>query len=124
MTVDEMRSAVGKCKHPDYTFGVVEDSRGAIYLQASYQEPDTVTGIDETQLTRRWFLSPHMTKSEIVQTVFKCVMTSMEHRAREWFKYRGEAIFGPHFNVDSLHELSLHPHSYEMREEMEASIKW
>jgi hypothetical protein len=68
-------------------------------------EPDTVTGEREWQLTRRWFLSPQMGESEIVQTVFKCLMTSLEHRAREWFTFDGEPVFGPHFDVRALHQL-------------------
>lgn len=89
-----------------YFFFVTQDGRGAIYLHAEYDEPDSTTGKIEIQRTRRWFLSPEMTRSEIVQTVFKCVMTSMEHRAREWFKYKQRAIFGPHFSVDDLVELA------------------
>jgi hypothetical protein len=29
----------------------------------------------------------------------------MEHRTREHFRYRGAAVFGPHFDVDALVEL-------------------
>lgn len=93
------------CAFPDYDFKVEIDGRGATYLQASYEEPDTVTGNVEKQVTRRWFLSPQMTRSEVVQTVFKCVMTSMEHRVREWFSYKSQPVFSPHFDVDELHSL-------------------
>lgn len=98
----KMSQTVAKCNFPDYDFNVILDDRGSIYLQGSYMEEDTVTGVPELQKTRRWFLSPEMTKDEIVQTVFKCVMTSLEHRCREWFTYREKPIFGPHFSVDSL----------------------
>ena len=50
-------------------------------------------------------LSPEMTRSEVVQTVFKCALTSMEHRTREFFHYRGRAVFGPHFDVEALWQL-------------------
>nr|WP_315206420.1 hypothetical protein [uncultured Albidiferax sp.] len=43
-----------------------------------------------------------MTPSEVVQTALKCVLTSLEHEARENFKYKGAPIFGPHFDVDDL----------------------
>lgn len=102
MKVEEMRDILLECHFPDYEFEVVADSRGSIYLRAGYDEPDTTTHKVEHQVTRRWFLSPQMTKSEIVQTAFKCILTSMEHRTREWFRYKGQAIFGPHFDVDSL----------------------
>lgn len=65
-------------------------------------EPDVYTGKDETQFTRKWLISPHATKSEIVQTCFKLCITSMEHRCREHFKYMNTRVFGPHFDIDDL----------------------
>lgn len=105
MTIDEIQEVVRLCKFHDYKFAVAIDSRGAMYLQGRYWEADVKTGVSEVQSTRRWFLSPMMTRSEIVQTVFKCSLTSMEHRTREWFKYRDEAVFGPHFDVEKLWKL-------------------
>ena len=55
--------------------------------------------------TRKWLLSSHMTRSELAQTALKCVLTSVEHRVREHFLYRGERVFGPHFHVEALHGL-------------------
>lgn len=54
---------------------------------------------------RKWRLSYHMTKSEIVQTAFKAVLAAVEHETREQFLYRGAAIFGPHYDVDHLHDI-------------------
>lgn len=105
MTVEEMCGVVADCRYEEYGFKVELDGRGEIYLQGLYEEPDTVTGEPEIQYTRRWLLSPEMTKSEIVQTVFKCVLTSAEHRVREWFKFRDQPVFCPHYDVDALHEL-------------------
>ena len=108
MIVDEMIEVVSLCKYPEYGFSCWQDSRGAIYLQGEYDEADTVTGEMGTQVTRRWLLNPFMTKSEIVQTVFKCVITSMEHRVREHFLYHGAPIFGPHYDVDVLLRACAH----------------
>ena len=58
------------------------------------------------QYTRKWPLSQYMVKSEVVQTALKCVLTSVEHRVREHFLYKGERIFGPHFDVEALYELA------------------
>lgn len=81
---------------------------GGVYLRARYEEPDVygdpMDG-DQEQLTRRWLLSPDMTDSEIVSTAFKCAITSMEHRTREHFLYKGRRIFGPHFDVEDLVKL-------------------
>lgn len=116
MSAAEMAVVVLACNSPGYQFAVKIDGRGALYLQGTYEEADTLTGKMETQRTRRWFLSPEMTKSEIVQTVFKCVLTSMEHRTREHFTYRLKAVFGPHFNVEHLWELCSRFEAFEWRE--------
>lgn len=84
-----------------YAF-TVRESHGGVFMQAMYPEADVYTGRVETQVTRKWLLSPGMTESEVVQTAFKCCLTSMEHRTREAFQYRGARIFGPHFDVRDL----------------------
>jgi hypothetical protein len=105
MKIDEISAIVQECEFPGYTFGVAQSHTGAIYLQAVYDETDTVKGTVEPQFTRRWFLSPEMVKSEIVATCFKCILTSMEHKAREWFTYRNRPIYHPHHDVDQLHAI-------------------
>jgi hypothetical protein len=90
-----------------YEFEVKVDGRGEMFVHGSYIEPDISTGLPSTQYTRRWFVSPHMTKSEFVQTLLKCVITSREHRTREHFKYKGHRVYSPHFNVDALMQLCM-----------------
>lgn len=60
------------------------------------------TGGIKEQAGRKWRLSKHMTDSEIVQTAFLAVRTAQEHELREQFKYKGYAIFNPHFDLDHL----------------------
>lgn len=55
---------------------------------------------------RKWRLSPHMTRSEIVQTALMAVLAAVEHEAREEFRYRGEAIYGPHHDIEALHAMT------------------
>lgn len=95
---------VAECFYPEYVFDVIiSETTKAVYLQGHYYEKDTLDPRKiEKQYTRRWFLSPEMSKSEVVSTVFKCVLTSMEHRAREWFLHNGKAIYQPHYDVDAL----------------------
>lgn len=104
MNAIEISVLLKEVEFENYRF-VVGHSQAGMYLQAKYLEPDIVTGAPETQSTRKWILSEHMTRSEVVQTAFKCCLTSMEHRAREMFKYKGKRIFGPHYNIDSLWEI-------------------
>lgn len=74
------------------------------YLQHQYQGTCSITGKARHCKGRKWYVSSHSCKSEIVQTALKAVITNAEHEAREKFKYRGKAIFGPHLNVDKLLE--------------------
>ena len=97
-----MQEVVNDCAFYPFIFDVSVDGRGAIYLQGHFVEEDVNDGTPAPQHTRRWLLSPHMTKSEIVQTVFKCAITASEHEVRERFTYRGRTVFGPHFDVDAL----------------------
>lgn len=79
----------------DWVFFVGADGP-RLYLQVTFD-------MDGSHWTgRKWLLSSHMTKSEIVQTAFKAVMTAVEHEVRESFTYRAAAIFGPHYDVDAL----------------------
>ena len=99
-----MRQILSNVIFPEYDFEIKEKG-GVLFLQASYRENDVVTGKPELQKTRKWQLSEFMTKSELVQTAFKCVLTSAEHRVREHFLYDGERVYSPHYDVDALARL-------------------
>lgn len=106
MNIDEMRAVVAEVKFPSWVF-VVKDGHGGIHLQGFFKARDATTYVGwRNHSTRKWLLSPYMTKSEIVQTAFKCVLTAVEHEAREFFTYKGKPIFGPHFDVDALRDLA------------------
>lgn len=106
VTTHEMRQLLDTVRYPEYKLEIVTDMCDENpFLQASYPDLDIITEVPTIQVTRKWRLSTHMVKSEIIQTAFKCIMTSMEHRVREHFTYKGQRIFGPHFNVDALHAL-------------------
>lgn len=104
MTLTQIRAIVALCEFEGFNFDVLENG-DCMYLQAAWLEPCIATGKSSLQQSRKWLLSPHMTKSEIVQTCFKLALTAVEHRTRESFLYRGRRIFGPHFDVDALQQL-------------------
>lgn len=101
---------------PGYQFNV-HTLRGELYLQASFEARCSLTGELMTHTTRKWKLSEHMTRSEIVQTALKCVLTSVEHEARERFLYKGQCIFGPHFDVEQLVKLAK-ADSFDVRKDL------
>jgi hypothetical protein len=98
--------------HEEVTFvNEAQEMTTGLYLQLHWRAPDNVTGEPDTyQSSRKWRLSPFMTRSEIVSTCFKAVMTAIEHEAREQFTYRGAAIYGPHFDVEALVDLATTGH--------------
>lgn len=95
---------------PGYEFEVREKD-GQCFLIGHFLDREECP-----QTTRKWYLSPHMTKSELVLTAFKLVLTSEEHEIREAFKYRGKAILGPHFDVDALHSIAGKRSNLDFRE--------
>lgn len=124
MTLDDIKGMnrlwdiVSKCQFEDWTLYVGREAMGGRpYLQVRFVAPCNTTGEIKPQHGRKWFLSYHMSKSEVVQTAFKAVLTAMEHEVREKFLYRGAAIFCPHFNVDHLVELCGRSDALDGREE-------
>ena len=105
--IQRAQDLIKQITFPGYEFDV-RHGHGGVFLQAKYVESDAYSGVPEMQFTRKWILSPHMTDSEIVQTVFKCCYTSFEHRCREFFLYKGKRIFGPHFDIEDLVALCQH----------------
>lgn len=105
MTKQEMIDILAEVTYKDWAFHI-EERGGNLYMQVRFPDPDLVTGIIETQHGRKWIMSQWMTKSEVVTTAFKAIITAEEHETREKFRYRGRMIFGPHFDVDALHSVA------------------
>ena len=72
---------------------------------------------DDFNTGRKWRISAFMTTSEVVQTAFAALMAWWEHEAREAFTYKGQAIFGPHLDVEALHAF-VSAGNFEYREAM------
>jgi hypothetical protein len=102
----QFRAIMDRCAYPGFHFMLGSDRSGDHYLQVQcYDGQCNVTGQNLNWTGRKWRLSPHMTPSEVVQTVFKAVMTAIEHETRERFTYRDVSIFDPHYDVERLVEL-------------------
>src|SRR5579862_3935883 len=103
-----MREILECVTYPGYEFVVMQEFSWS-WLQGRYWAEDVDTGVMALQSTRKWVLSSHMTRSELVQTCLKLVLTSLEHRGREGFLYKGRRVFGPHFDVEQLWEIADGP---------------
>lgn len=53
---------------------------------------------------RKWMLSYHMCKSEVVRTAYKAIHAAVLHEMNEKFTYKDVCIFDPHLDVDALAE--------------------
>jgi hypothetical protein len=71
-------------------------------VQVEYDEPDVHTGLPARQVGRLWVFPRGQTTDQIVQTCFKAVLTSMEHRVRETFTWRGKAVMVPHRDLEAV----------------------
>lgn len=101
---ERFRAILEHVRFHDWHF-IVDFDGSRPYLQVQATDPCSVTGELHRWHGRKWFLSGHMTDSEVVQTAFLAVMTAVEHETREHFTYGGHAIFGPHYNVNRLARL-------------------
>lgn len=92
---------------PGWTFRVSTSTESRFWMQVVFFVDDvrSQTGRQVMQHGRKWFLSEHMTRSEVVLTVFKALLTAEEHECRERFTYRGQRVCGPHMDLARVAEL-------------------
>lgn len=100
-----LAEVVELCKYQDWDI-VYKDNDGHPYLQVQFDAQDCITGVPERQYCRKWQLSYHMCETEVVRTAYKAVEAAVIHEAQEFFKFGGEPVFRPHFDVWALFNLS------------------
>lgn len=97
---------VARTRYPGYTF-VLETVDGGWLVYAHFMAPCSVEGgAPRPWNTRKWYLSQYSCESEVVGTLFLLVMTSLEHEAREHFKYQDVTVYDPHLPVRELWKLA------------------
>lgn len=75
---------------------------GRFYLQVACMRPDTFTGEMAEGRGGKSYLTEHVSKSEVVLTVWGLFQNYVMHEAREGFLYKGRRPFGPHIDIDAL----------------------
>lgn len=106
MTHDEIYQVLKGIECMDYRFSVETPDRGYTCIWAHYEEAD-VSDMREwvpaaelnrkvIQHTRRYVIEDDWNEAKVLSTALLCVKVSLEHRAREHFKYKGERWFDPH----------------------------
>lgn len=107
MTFTEMQEIVGNIKYNENGWEIrLKLDENHPYLQVYCTEGVcNVTGKTLEWSARKWMLSPHMCRSEIVRTAYKAIEAAVLHEMNEKFTYKGECIFDPHFDVEELVDL-------------------
>jgi hypothetical protein len=82
------------------------------YFQVQAERVDAITGEPGIGHGGKAYLSPYACRSELVQTAFGLFKAYEEHEAREFFRYDGAQVYGPHFDVLALVEIA---HRTEVR---------
>jgi hypothetical protein len=103
---------LGEILYDRPTFKLMKKGNGFL-LQLVYMEPDTggltppAKGSKPViQKARKWYVSPYSTDTEIVRTAYKAVMTSLEHRLGEHFRYNNQKVYSPHFSIITLETIA------------------
>lgn len=73
-----------------------------VWFEICCWRPDAITGEMGWGHGGHRYLRPEMTDSDIVRNVFAGFKAYEEHECREFFRYRGEQVFGPHMDLDDL----------------------
>lgn len=100
LTREEIENILKNVSFQDRKFLLLDKNDGFL-LQMSYMEAD-VDNPDAgpvEQKTRKWYVSPYMTETEIVETCWAMVQRSMMHIAGEHFEYKGKRVYSPHFDI-------------------------
>lgn len=102
MSDDQVHETVCNISYkPGWTLLMLHDPRP--YLQWSFMAPDYTDGDKPTAWkSRKWYLSPFMTESEVVQTALAAALMAEEHEAREAFAYKGKRLFNPHISIEAM----------------------
>src|SRR6478609_3499648 len=62
---------------------------GRWYFQVECDRLDAITGEPGTGRGGKAYLSPHVSRSELVQTAFGLLKSFEEHECREFFRFQG-----------------------------------
>lgn len=112
---ESIKTVVLRCEYPRYRF-LVHEVTEHIYLQVEHTGVDVDTDDSVTWRGRKWLISRYATDGEIAQTCLKALLTALEHEAREWFTYRGVAVFDPHYDIEKLFALRSQSDSIKERD--------
>lgn len=86
----------------------VEERDGGFLVQARAERPDAddPASIPTLQKGRKWYISKHSCRTEVMQTLLQAAIRFETHEVLEAFRWCGQRIFSPHLSIDYLHQLA------------------
>jgi hypothetical protein len=107
-TIEDVWALISRVSYPGFYFRAGNMGYG-FFVQICYEDRCVDTEKVEWQNGRKWYVSPHATDGEVVQTLLKAAITSAEHNVRERFLVDGVRAFGPHLSLERLIEVARGP---------------
>jgi len=116
-TPEEIREIVGHISYLDWEVRVRKDG-DRDYLQVFGHGPDPKDGMKDAQWSgRKWMLSPHMCKNELIRTAYKAIECAVAHEMNECFLYKGVAIMTPHMDYEEIVDIMTDHDCSDSRED-------
>lgn len=101
-TTHEIKEIIDNISYLDWEVRLRMDGTRP-YLQVYGHGPDPKNGMKDSKWSgRKWMLSPHMCKNEIIRTAYKAVECAVAHEMNENFLYKGVAIMTPHMDYEEI----------------------
>ena len=87
---------------PDRAAFIPSDLRTGALGDGEYVQWVGFSADGTRQPGRKWYISPHACRQEIVNTILLALTTYVTHEARESLLYKGTQIGSPHLDYDEL----------------------
>ena len=102
--VEEIVNIISHVSYLDWKIMILMDGdTPRPYLQVHGHGPDPKEGMEDAEWSgRKWFLSPHMCKNEIIRTAYKAIECAVAHEMNENFLYKDVAIMTPHIDYEEI----------------------
>ena len=102
MTQEHIQQIIDRITYkPEWEFHIFPKGDGFL-IQIRFVAADNITGKNEMQYCRKWYVSSHAVENEVVTTVFKAIIAAEEHEIKEKFKFDRVMIFNPHLDYTEL----------------------
>ncbi len=101
LTLNGLKGIIEDIKYKDWKINV-EERADCFTIKVTFMAEDIHTGKEELQHCRKWFISKHACRAEIVRTAYKAVVAAETHEVDENFKFRSVRVYSPHNDPDDI----------------------